>query len=106
MGKFSRTTNIFHMGEFVFLFIFAVHIYTAASIEIAASDQQCLGRYCGKLNGTDCGRCPRGYRTDGHYCRECLNEPKLYDWLYLGFMALITTLMHCTFIYQYSRQQQ
>jgi hypothetical protein len=36
MGKFSRATNIFHIGEFVFLFIFAVHIYSAASIQIFA----------------------------------------------------------------------
>lgn len=66
-----------------------------------------MGRYCGRLNNTEeCGRCPRGYRTDGLYCQECSNEPQLYDCLYLAFMALIPTLMHWAFIYQHAQQQK
>ncbi|XP_028402899.1 JNK1/MAPK8-associated membrane protein-like [Dendronephthya gigantea] len=95
-------------GKFcLFLIVLTVTIKNSAgSVRISASDQKCLGQYCGRLNGTECGRCPRGYRTDGYFCRECLNNPTLYDWLYLGFMALVTTLMHYTFNYQYSRTQK
>lgn len=87
----------------VCLVLIGLTVVTAQS----PSPGRCMGKYCGRLNGTeDCGRCPRGYRTDGYYCRECDGKPELYDWLYLGFMALITTLMHCTSIYQHGRQQQ
>lgn len=71
-----------------------------------AETGRCEGKYCGRLNDTEeCGRCPRGYRTDGLYCLQCLGKPELYDWLYLGFMALVTTLMHWAFIYQHGRRK-
>lgn len=63
----------------------------------------CSGNYCGRIlnnNGHfgDCGACPRGYRTNGSVCLECLSSPELYDWLYLGFMASLPVIIHWFFI--------
>ncbi|KAK2556085.1 JNK1/MAPK8-associated membrane protein [Acropora cervicornis] len=63
----------------------------------------CSGKYCGRIinnNGHfgDCGACPRGYRTNGSVCLECLSSPELYDWLYLGFMASLPVIIHWFFI--------
>lgn len=65
---------------------------------------ECPGLYCGKRElgpgqYSDCGACPRGYQPQyNSICRECNSTPALYDWLYLGFMALISFLLHCFFI--------
>ena len=61
---------------------------------------RCPGLYCGRellSNGSwsSCGACPRGYRTDGSSeCIKCSDSPELYDWLYLGFMALLALVLH------------
>uniref|UniRef100_A0A2K6G6T8 JNK1/MAPK8 associated membrane protein n=1 Tax=Propithecus coquereli TaxID=379532 RepID=A0A2K6G6T8_PROCO len=72
----------------------------------------CLGLYCGKTllfkNGSteiygECGVCPRGQRTNAQkYCQPCTESPELYDWLYLGFMAMLPLVLHWFFIEWYS----
>lgn len=73
---------------------------------------KCPGLYCGRqftdsLNGStmtwsDCGACPRGYRvnimSDISECMPCENNPSTYDWLYLGFMAMLPLILHWFFI--------
>ncbi|XP_065301237.2 JNK1/MAPK8-associated membrane protein [Dermacentor albipictus] len=56
----------------------------------------CPGLYCGRIrfeNGSysDCGACPRGFRVshESKLCLPCSDLPQFYDWLYLGFMALL-----------------
>lgn len=56
----------------------------------------CPGLYCGRIrfdNGSysDCGACPRGFRVsrESKLCLPCGDLPQFYDWLYLGFMALL-----------------
>ncbi|NWQ75538.1 JKAMP protein, partial [Columbina picui] len=80
-----------------------------AAVEVQPA---CLGLYCGRIvlavNGSaetygDCGVCPRGQRTDDKkICRECVGSPDLYDWLYLGFMAMLPLVLHWFFIEWYS----
>lgn len=82
---------------------------------------KCPGLYCGRmptddllaanLTGTTtasawsaCGACPQGYRVhtglepgavgDSSICMPCLDEPAAYDWLYLGFMAVVPLILH------------
>ncbi|KAG7466242.1 hypothetical protein MATL_G00162740 [Megalops atlanticus] len=68
----------------------------------------CPGLYCGKtlINGSfegECGVCPRGERTNAHkICEKCTESPELYDWLYLGFMAMLPLVLHWFFIEWYS----
>ncbi|XP_064484367.1 JNK1/MAPK8-associated membrane protein-like [Ornithodoros turicata] len=63
--------------------------------EYAKSSVHCPGLYCGRIrfqNGSesDCGACPRGFRSAvGKICEICVDLPQFYDWLYLGFMALL-----------------
>ncbi|KFP06452.1 JNK1/MAPK8-associated membrane protein, partial [Calypte anna] len=55
----------------------------------------------------DCGVCPRGQRTDENkICRECMGSPDHYDWLYLGFMALLPLVLHWFFIEWYSGKKR
>ncbi|XP_034941065.1 JNK1/MAPK8-associated membrane protein [Chelonus insularis] len=60
----------------------------------------CPGIYCGREllpdgNWTDCGACPRGFRTNvSSACVPCEDAPTFYDWLYLGFMALLALVLH------------
>ncbi|XP_028710991.1 JNK1/MAPK8-associated membrane protein-like [Peromyscus leucopus] len=64
----------------------------------------CFGLYCGKTllfkNSSteiygECGACPRGQRTNEEkYCQPCTKSPELYDWLYLGFMAMLPLVSH------------
>ncbi|XP_036036306.1 JNK1/MAPK8-associated membrane protein-like [Onychomys torridus] len=64
----------------------------------------CFGLYCGKTllfkNSSaeiygECGACPRGQRTNEEkYCQPCTESPELYDWLYLGFMAMLPLVSH------------
>lgn len=70
-----------------------------------AAAERCPGLYCGRTllaNDTwgDCGACPQGYRVtdNSSACTLCLDHPSTYDWLYLGFMAVIALIMHWFFI--------
>lgn len=65
----------------------------------------CPGWYCGRHalpNGTlsACGACPRGTRRNDttFVCEPCSDPPLFYDWLYLGFMALLVVALHWFFI--------
>uniref|UniRef100_A0A3P9P974 Jnk1/mapk8 associated membrane protein n=1 Tax=Poecilia reticulata TaxID=8081 RepID=A0A3P9P974_POERE len=68
----------------------------------------CPGLYCGRImvNGTvegECGVCPRGERANiEKVCQRCTECPELYDWLYLGFMAMLPLVLHWFFIEWYS----
>lgn len=61
---------------------------------------KCPGLYCGRQllengNWSDCGACPRGFRTnDSSVCVPCGDQPVFYDWLYLGFMVLLPLVFH------------
>lgn len=67
---------------------------------ISAKLKPCPGFYCGRSklldgNYSACGSCPRGFKTNQYSeCVECNDELILYDWLYLGFMALLPLLLH------------
>ncbi|PWA16611.1 hypothetical protein CCH79_00004443, partial [Gambusia affinis] len=58
------------------------------------------------VNGTvegECGVCPRGERANiEKVCQRCTEFPELYDWLYLGFMAMLPLVLHWFFIEWYS----
>lgn len=72
---------------------------------------ECPGLYCGKRElgpgeYSGCGACPRGYQPEyNSICSECTSNPTLYDWLYLGFMALLSLLLHFFFI-DYTNQNK
>lgn len=61
---------------------------------------RCPGLYCGREllldgNWSDCGACPRGFKANASsFCVPCEDEPMFYDWLYLGFMALLALVLH------------
>lgn len=65
---------------------------------------KCPGLYCGRTlfeNGTwsNCTACPRGYRVNEFSeCNLCETNPSTYDWLYLGFMALLPLILNWFFI--------
>ncbi|XP_070984053.1 JNK1/MAPK8-associated membrane protein-like isoform X2 [Oncorhynchus clarkii lewisi] len=73
-----------------------------------AMSSTCPGHYCGKMliNGSfdgECGVCPRGEKTNMQkICEKCTESPELYDWLYLGFMAMLPLVLHWFFIEWYS----
>uniref|UniRef100_A0A8C0CS62 JNK1/MAPK8 associated membrane protein n=1 Tax=Balaenoptera musculus TaxID=9771 RepID=A0A8C0CS62_BALMU len=51
--------------------------------------------------------CPRGQRTNAQkYCQPCTESPELYDWLYLGFMAMLPLVLHWFFIEWYSGKKR
>ncbi|XP_077296844.1 JNK1/MAPK8-associated membrane protein isoform X2 [Arctopsyche grandis] len=70
----------------------------------------CPGLYCGRMQTTDdnwgsCGACPRGFRTNlTSHCVPCDHDPLLYDWMYLGFMALLVLVLHWFFIDMVSKR--
>ncbi|KAG8013447.1 JNK1/MAPK8-associated membrane protein, partial [Nibea albiflora] len=78
----------------------------------AVAISTCPGLYCGRMmvNGSvegDCGVCPRGERTNLHkVCERCTESPELYDWLYLGFMAMLPLVLHWFFIEWYSGKKR
>lgn len=61
---------------------------------------RCPGLYCGRElldngNWSDCGACQRGFRTNASsICVPCDDSLVFYDWLYLGFMALLALVLH------------
>lgn len=70
------------------------------SVPKASVLNACPGLYCGREllpdgNWTDCGACPKGFRVNASsICVPCNDEPIFYDWLYLGFMALLPLVLH------------
>lgn len=51
--------------------------------------------------------CPRGERTNlQKVCERCTESPELYDWLYLGFMAMLPLVLHWFFIEWYSGKKR
>ncbi|ESO93614.1 hypothetical protein LOTGIDRAFT_119100 [Lottia gigantea] len=62
--------------------------------------RKCPGLYCGRVNpGAECGACPRGYQpNENSLCIRCENKPTFYDWLYMGFMALLSLCLHWFYI--------
>lgn len=92
-----------------------------------AEYEACPGKYCARmlLNETlcqfsDCQKCPRGYRPQSvdsfsslfgssssilnapiinmNICRPCVDEPSLYDFMYLVFMFNVSTVLNLFFI--------
>ncbi|XP_046422757.1 JNK1/MAPK8-associated membrane protein isoform X2 [Neodiprion virginianus] len=61
---------------------------------------RCPGMYCGRNllptgNWSQCEACPRGFRSnESSACVPCEDFPMFYDWLYLGFMALLALVLH------------
>lgn len=73
--------------------------------------EPCPGKYCGRVikedgKPGDCGACPRGYNTNGTVCLECSSSPDLYDWLYLGFMAFLSLIIHWFFIDLFAKRDR
>uniref|UniRef100_A0A0B6YPL7 JNK1/MAPK8-associated membrane protein n=1 Tax=Arion vulgaris TaxID=1028688 RepID=A0A0B6YPL7_9EUPU len=68
----------------------------------------CPGKYCGRMPGKEnCGACSRGYVPDSEsVCQRCNSSPTFYDWLYLGFMALVSLVLHWGFIDLLSRPKR
>ncbi|XP_059476762.1 JNK1/MAPK8-associated membrane protein isoform X2 [Neocloeon triangulifer] len=71
-------------------------------------NNRCPGIYCGRQqlpdgNWSQCGACPRGFRanTSSSACVPCNSNPTLYDWMYLGFMALLPLTLHWYYIDSY-----
>ncbi|XP_069117426.1 JNK1/MAPK8-associated membrane protein-like [Argopecten irradians] len=93
----SRPHNEF-MKSCLFLAIFGISFAEKVSVV------KCPGLYCGRKDtgkGTysECGACPRGYQPDSNtICQQCEDSPKFYDWLYLGYMALLSLVFHWFFI--------
>ena len=86
---------------YVVLFLFSLNKQPCLSVGLA----KCPGSYCGRTvisgsmkNVTECGKCPRGYRTDGHLCLKCNSNLLLYDWLYVGFMVFLIPVVNCHFV--------
>lgn len=96
-----RVRALFLILGFMFLYSFGIsassHVTELGPVNKLS---RCPGLYCGRellSNGSwsSCGACPRGYRTNGSSaCIECSDSPEFYDWLYLGFMALLALVLH------------
>lgn len=87
----------FQLLRLLILLCFLAHstggnVYTKA--------HRCPGLYCGRVSPSDtCGACPRGYRPDNFSnCQKCDDRVTFYDSLYLGFMALVSLMLHWFFI--------
>lgn len=88
---------VFH----ILLKLLLISSWLATVVMSTSECSKCLGMFCGRTsteNMTDCSlncrACPRGYRTDGYICQKCNQTFELYDWLFLGFMALCVTVLH------------
>lgn len=74
---------------------------------------KCPGIYCGRMPNenasgwSDCGACPAGFRVANaaasgatatvavnSACLPCLDDSSAYDWMYLGFMAIVPLCLH------------
>lgn len=76
------------------------------------NQKTCPGLYCGRkllLDSGDnstyssCGACDRSERpNNSSLCTPCNGSPDLYDWMYLGFMVLVSLTLHIFFIDYFS----
>ncbi|XP_041473857.1 JNK1/MAPK8-associated membrane protein-like [Lytechinus variegatus] len=76
------------------------------------NQKTCPGLYCGRkllLDSQDnftyssCGACDRSERpNNSSICIPCNGTPDLYDWMYLGFMVLVSLTLHIFFIDYFS----
>ncbi|CAM1154702.1 JKAMP (predicted) [Pycnogonum litorale] len=72
---------------------------------------RCPGLYCGRVKFSNdtysgCTACPRGSRPIGlSVCTPCNESPLFYDWMYLGFMAVIPLVLHWFCIDRFSKQR-
>ncbi|KAK2141235.1 hypothetical protein LSH36_1136g01025 [Paralvinella palmiformis] len=92
------------MRRFLF-FILSVSFAIAKDASVSIKPARCPGLYCGwnvDENGnrtTACGACPRGARpNEDKICQMCTGTLTLYDWLYLGFMAILSPILNWFFI--------
>jgi len=90
----------------IFLYFIGCVVYTCAE----QSCTKCPGIYCGRTDpeysncSAQCSSCVRGYRSDSYFCRKCDDKLGLYDWLYLGFMALTITVLNFFAISAFSQR--
>ncbi|PSN44720.1 JNK1/MAPK8-associated membrane protein [Blattella germanica] len=90
------------MNIYWFFILVVIHSVSSYEIELGPVNRltRCPGLYCGRellANGSwsSCGACPRGFRTNSSSaCIECQDSPEFYDWLYLGFMAILALVLH------------
>ncbi|XP_063426172.1 JNK1/MAPK8-associated membrane protein-like isoform X2 [Mytilus trossulus] len=102
-NKNTRTSTNVKQNMLKFLILFPVIYGVSFGQKVS---EKCPGLYCGRTlqNGTlsNCGACVRGYQPDdsseNSICKRCEEEPSFYDWLFLGFMALLSLLLHWFFI--------
>ncbi|XP_076464087.1 JNK1/MAPK8-associated membrane protein-like [Babylonia areolata] len=90
----------FSLSSFLLIIIFIL-IITGSSASLSPKKvKKCPGRYCGRTEGSEtCGACPRGYRPDSSsICQKCDDRLTFYDALYLGFMGLLSLVLHWFFI--------
>lgn len=83
--------------DVVLLVVLAFHMTEG---NIYTYTERCPGLYCGRSQpkGT-CGACPRGSRPDSSSeCHKCDDRVTFYDALYLGFMAIVSLVLHWFFI--------
>ena len=92
------------MINIINIYKYCFHIYffmcSMPKANALNSFTRCPGLYCGREllpdgNWSDCGACPRGFRANAtSMCISCEDGPMLYDWFYLGFVALLALLLH------------
>ncbi|XP_066996645.1 JNK1/MAPK8-associated membrane protein isoform X3 [Anabrus simplex] len=91
------------MRRETFMYLCSYAVMVSSEIEggaLLGGLSPCPGLYCGRQllsdgNWSECSSCPRGYRANSSSaCVECSDSPVFYDWLYLGFMALLALVLH------------
>ncbi|XP_006815790.1 JNK1/MAPK8-associated membrane protein-like [Saccoglossus kowalevskii] len=95
--------------------------YDEVITEIFPNIKSCPGSYCGRIESDTvfehcgendtvfgpCGPCPWGETTNGSsICTPCTDSPTFYDWLYLGFMALLALVLNWFFIEYFAKQKK
>ncbi|KAF0310631.1 JNK1/MAPK8-associated membrane protein [Amphibalanus amphitrite] len=111
--SFSKTIEIFVSFSMSLIFMMvmissSVEAYSYIKGETPV-EAHCPGEYCGRIrldngNWSSCQSCPRGYRAnESSSCALCDSEPTFYDGMYLGFMGLLSLLMHWVCIDRHAR---
>lgn len=90
----------FSLGSFLLVIILIASFAEGDASVSLKKTKKCPGLYCGRTGESEtCGACPRGYRPDSFSaCRKCDDRLTFYDALYLGFMALLSLVLHWFFI--------